>query len=133
MPVSDERVLMKLLSKPVFAINVEKESAQKIRNNLMTTLPTIGFETIVCRKKSKNELNIKPIDPADFNGLETVHVYSIRDHLALFLNNEKLSSALIFKPVSNSVLYSSFVSGQYFHNITAKLLAGVLPLCCKCT
>lgn len=130
MPVSDEKVLLKLLAHPMLNINVDNFSVNKIWCDLQQSVPTISYSLILCRKKSKKEVNIKPIDPAVFTGFEGVNVYSVRDHLSLFLKNKRLSDAVIFIPVSNTVGYTSFVSGQYFHSLVQNLPVGLLPLCC---
>jgi hypothetical protein len=101
MPISDERVLLQVLSLPMFEINSEKLSINRLQQQLELSLPSIKYDRVLCPKKGKNESNIKPVDVTKFNGIEVVNVYRVCDHLSMFLANEKLSKTLIFKPVSN--------------------------------
>lgn len=133
MPVSDEKALLRLLSLPMFNINAEKATVKQIRQQMSLSLPQISHDTVLCSKKGKNESNIKAVNVSKFHGVEHVDVYSVRDHLTAFLADEELTRALIFKPVANDVNYSSFVSGNYFHNVVENLPLGVLPLCRKIT
>lgn len=132
MPESDEKVLLQLLGSPAFGLNPAVCTIDGVRQQLKSVLPTISFTTVLCRKKGKREVNVKPIDPTIFTGASLVNVYSVRDHLSLFLKNRRLSNALIFKPVNNTNGYSSFVSGTYFNDYVLSLPVGVLPLCCMC-
>jgi hypothetical protein len=127
--VSDEKVLLRLLAHPIFNINPNNLPFNKVQQELKSGIPTIGFSSILCRKKGKKEMNIKPINTDMFSGTATVNVYNVHDHLKIFLANEKLANSLIFKPVSNTVGYSSFVSGEYFHTVVRELPVGQLPLC----
>jgi hypothetical protein len=108
----------------MFEINSEKLSINRLQQQLELSLPSIKYDRVLCPKKGKNESNIKPVDVTKFNGIEVVNVYRVCDHLSMFLANEKLSKTLIFKPVSNELHYTSFVSGNYFHNFALGLIVG---------
>lgn len=121
---------MEIISLPQFGLQSQQQSYGQIKKELKNSVSQISYTELSCRQKYKNEKNYKPIDLQKLLPHTTVNVYSIKKHLELFLENQLLSSSLVFESTYNGEEFGSFTSGLFFHEFRSKLPDGVLPLCC---
>ncbi len=92
------------------------------------TIPVIGHKLHQCRIKPKNYKNTKPNTP-DVTPTLPVPIYSVAEHLRLYLSTKDLATGIITQPTTDAG-YSTFASGEFFKNLCQSLPNGVLPLCC---
>jgi hypothetical protein len=119
-----EKELFALISCTKFnKFDTSFDQFQKLKN-----VPSIKCNIYQCNVRPSNYKNTKPHNTLESSKVP-ISVYSVADHLRLYLASPMLAPGLVTKPTFEGS-YTDFTSGNYFTNLCKALPSSVLPLCC---